>query len=61
MKYRLLYTHRAIKDIRRLEPKIKNRIGKTLRRYKQDPLKYAEIITDPRLGTYRSGLGCKRL
>ena len=61
MKYTLVYTHRAIKDIRRLEPKIKRHIGKTLRRYEQDPLKYAVTITESKLGTYRFRIGDYRV
>lgn len=57
MKYRLVYTNRAIKDIRRLESKAKNRIGKTLLRYEQDPLKYAESLTESKLGAYRFRIG----
>ena len=33
MSYRLVYTQRAIKDIRRLDPKVKSRIGKALLRF----------------------------
>ncbi|MFH1673551.1 MAG: hypothetical protein ABIF87_09050 [Pseudomonadota bacterium] len=51
MKYRLVYTHRAIKDIRRLEPKVKKHIGKALLRYEEDPLKYAVRLTESKLGT----------
>lgn len=61
MKYTLVYTHRAIKDIERLDPKIKRRIGKTLLRYEGDPLKYAERLTDSRLGTYRFRIGDYRV
>jgi mRNA interferase RelE/StbE len=61
VKYRTVYTHRAIKDIRRLEPKIKNRIGKTLWRNQQDPLKYAETITESKLGSYRFRIGDYRV
>ena len=57
MKYRLTYTERAIKDIRKLELKIKERIGKTLLRYAGDPLKHAEKLTESRLGEYRFRLG----
>ncbi|MFQ6032827.1 MAG: type II toxin-antitoxin system RelE/ParE family toxin [Candidatus Zixiibacteriota bacterium] len=57
MKYRLVYTHRAIKDIERLDPNIKRRIGRTLLRYKEDLLKYAERLTGSRLGTYRFRIG----
>jgi len=61
VKYRLVYTHRAIKDIERLDAKIKRRIGRTLLRYEEDPLKYAERLTDSRLGTYRFSIGDHRV
>ena len=61
MKYRLVYTHRAIKDIERLDAKTKRRIGKTLLRYEEDPSKYAERLTDYRLGTYRFRIGDYRV
>ena len=57
MKYRLTYTERAIKDIRKLELKIKERIGKTLLRYAGDPLKHAEKLTESSLGEYRFRIG----
>lgn len=57
MKYRLVYTQRAIKDIHRLAPDIKKRIGKTLNRYRQAPLNYAEKLKDFRLGSYRFRIG----
>ena len=53
MKYRLTYTERAIKDIRKLELKIRDRIGKTLLRYERDPLKHAEKLTESKIGEYR--------
>lgn len=57
MKYRLVYTNRAIKDIQRLEPAVKKRIGKALLRYEEDPLKYAVRLTESKLGTYRFRIG----
>jgi mRNA interferase RelE/StbE len=51
--YNLVYTNRAVKDIKKLAPDIKKRIGKTLLRYQQHPLDYSEALTDARLGTYR--------
>ena len=56
MKYTLIYTQRAAKDIRKLEKKIKRRIGKALL-----PFKYAEKIMDPRLGSYRFRIGDYRV
>jgi mRNA interferase RelE/StbE len=57
LKYRLVYTFRALKDIRKLQPGAKNRIGRALKRYEEDPLRYAEKLTDPKLGTYRFRIG----
>jgi len=61
MKYRLVYTHRVIKDIRKIEEKVKQKIGKTLKRYVEEPLKYASKLTDPALGTYRFRIGDYRV
>lgn len=57
MKYRLVYTNRAIKDIQRLEPAVKKHIGKALLRYEEGPLKYAVRLTESKLGTYRFRIG----
>jgi mRNA interferase RelE/StbE len=61
VKYGLTYTRRAIKDIRKLEPKVKERIGKTLLRYAGDPLKHAEKLIESRLGEYRFRIGDYRV
>ena len=61
MKYDLVYTQRAIKDIEGLDPKIKDRIGKALLRYKVDPLRNAEKLTDSSLGSYRFRVGDYRI
>lgn len=61
MKYRLLYTSRAVKDVERLETQIRQRIGKTLLLYAEDPLKYATNLTESRLGTYRFRIGHYRV
>ena len=61
MSHRLLYTHRAVKDIEKLDPQIKERIGKTLLRYEHDPLKYAETLTQPSSGSYRFRIGDYRV
>jgi mRNA interferase RelE/StbE len=59
--YRLVYTHRAARDIDALDPPAKQRIGKTLLRYEQDPLKYAEALKQSELGTYRFRIGDYRV
>lgn len=61
MKYKLVYTYRADKDIQRLDKLIKSRIEMALLRYKEDPFKYAERLTDSTLGTYRFRVGDYRI
>jgi hypothetical protein len=38
LKYDLVYTQRAVKDIQKLDAPVKARLGKTLLRYKEAPL-----------------------
>ena len=61
MRYELVYTNRAIKDIQKLDPEIKKRIGKALLRYEENPLNYGEKLIDPKLGTYRFRIGDYRV
>lgn len=61
MSYRLVYTQRAVKDIERLDADVKKRIGRTLLRFKDYPLQYAETLTDPELGSYRFRIGDYRV
>lgn len=61
MIYRLVYTRRAERDIKKLEPKTKDRIGKTLLRYSEEPLRFAEKLSDPILGEYRFRIGDYRV
>lgn len=61
MKFRLVYTHRAIRDINALDMKVKQRIGKTLRRYEPDPLNHAEPLMQSALGSYRFRIGDYRV
>jgi len=61
LKYRLVYTHRAFRDIRELEENVKKRIGKTLERYREEPLKYASRLIDSKLGMYRFRIGDYRV
>lgn len=61
MNYRLVYTRRSERDIKKLAPDIKDRIGKTLLRYAEDPLRFAEKLSDPILGEYRFLIGDYRV
>ena len=61
MKHKLVYTYRAARDIRGLEVNVKKRIGKALKRYVEELLKYASKLTDAALGTYRFRIGDYRV
>jgi len=61
VKYRLVYTRRAERDIKKLESDTKDRIGKALLRYSEEPLKYAEKLSGPILGEYRFRIGDYRV
>lgn len=61
MSYRLVYTRKAIRDIGRLDAGVKKRIGATLLRFKDNPLEYAERLTNSELGTYRFRIGDYRV
>jgi len=59
--YRLVYTDRALKDIQKLDPQVKNRIGKALLRFEADPLGHAKPLTNAELGNYRFRVGDYRI
>jgi mRNA interferase RelE/StbE len=61
MKYKIVFTRRATKDISKLEPEIKERIGEALRKYSEDPLSYARRMVDPSLGSCRVRIGDYRV
>ena len=61
MKYSLVYTRRAQKDLRKLDKAARNRIGKTILQYQRVPFKYAEKLADYKLGMYRFRIGDYRI
>ena len=61
MIYRLVYTKRAVKDIHKLEPKVKSRIGTALLQLQTDPIGHAKRLTNSSLGTYRFRIGDYRV
>ena len=61
MKYELVYTRKAERGIEKLEPNVKDRIGKTILRYSEEPLKFAEKLSNPILGEYRFRIGDYRV
>jgi len=61
MDYKIVFTKRAMRDISKLEPEVKGKIGDALERYGRDPLNYARKMIDPSLGSYRFRIGDYRV
>ena len=61
MKYRLVYTKRAVKDIAKLDPSTEKRIKKALVQYAEVPFDYATKMVHPTLGSYRFRIGDYRV
>ncbi len=61
MNYKLVYTRRAEKDIKKLDPTVKRSIGKSFLKLQDNPIQYSEKLTDPRIGTYRFRTGDYRV
>jgi len=61
MKYKIVFTRRAVKDISKLQPEVEERIGGALRKYSEDSLSYARGMVDPSLGSYSFRVGGYRV
>jgi len=61
MKYTLVYTRRAEKDIEKLDPSTKRHIGNALLKLQDNPVRHSEKLTDPKIGTYRFRIGDYRV
>jgi mRNA interferase RelE/StbE len=59
--FNLIYTQRAIRDLRKLDGPTRLRTGKALLRFQEDPLNYSEKIMDLTLGSYRFRIGDYRV
>jgi mRNA interferase RelE/StbE len=61
VKFGIVYTRRAQRDISQLAPETKERIKKALERYSEAPLHYARKMVEPSLGSYRFRIGDYRV
>ncbi len=61
MSYNLVYTHRAEKDVKKLDASIKRQIGEAILKLQDNPLEYSEKLTDPKIGAYRFRTGDYRV
>lgn len=61
MTYQLLYTKKAVKDIKKLDRVVQRRLKKVLEKFSQKPFYYAKKLIDSRLGEYRFRVGDYRV
>ena len=61
MDYSIVITDRALKDIEKLDAKMKERIGSKIRILVKDPLRSTRKLTDPKIGSYRFRVGDYRV
>lgn len=61
MSYRLVYTHRAVKDIEALDGVAKKRLAKKLEHFMTDPFTFSERLINSALGQYRFRVGNYRV
>lgn len=59
--YKILYSSKSIRDIKKLDPVTKKKIGKQIERFLKDPLRHAHKITSPKAGQYRWRAGNYRI
>lgn len=61
MNFRLVYTKRALKDIRKLDSRSKTRIKNALEIYSLNPYSHLERLTNYIIGNYRFRIGNYRI
>lgn len=61
MKYKLLYTRSAAKDVNKLDAVAKRKIKKKIEYYSKDPILHAVRLTNSVLGQYRWRVGNYRV
>ncbi|MCX9011943.1 MAG: type II toxin-antitoxin system RelE/ParE family toxin [Candidatus Methanoperedens sp.] len=59
--YKVLLTHRSLKDLDALEKHDRIRVIKKLREYAAEPLKFSCKLENPKIGTYRLRIGDYRI
>lgn len=53
MKYEIIFTARAIKDLKKLDERIKSRLAAKLKIYSEKPFQYAKKLISHKIGSYR--------
>lgn len=61
MRYDLVYTRRAARDIEALDTLTKLRIGERIRELEEDPVRKSRKLSHAEIGTYRFRIGDYRI
>ena len=61
MSFKLIYTNKAYKDIKKLDAIVKKRIGKKIEEYSKNPLSSSKRLTNSAIGSYRWRVGNYRV
>ncbi|MBU3955081.1 type II toxin-antitoxin system RelE/ParE family toxin [bacterium] len=61
MKYTLVYTARAVRDIEILDTLVKKRMAEKILQLKESPLKKAKKLIHSKIGSYRYRIGDYRI
>lgn len=59
--FKVLFTQRALKDLKNIDKENQNRIASKLKEYANEPLSYARKLIDPKIGNYRFRIGDYRI
>ncbi|GAB5046404.1 type II toxin-antitoxin system RelE family toxin [Thermodesulfovibrio sp. TK110] len=59
--YEIIFTHRAIKDLEKLEKEVKNQIAIKLKEFSIDPFRNSRKLINPKIGSYRFKIGNYRV
>lgn len=61
MDYELIYTARAVKDIKKLDRVVQKKLKRALERFREAPLSHGEKLISSKLGQYRFRAGDYRV
>ena len=61
MSYKIIFSKDAFREIKRLDSVARNRLGKKIKEYSQDPKSYAKRLINPDIGSYRWRVGNYRV
>jgi mRNA interferase RelE/StbE len=59
--YKILITKRALKDLEKIDVKIKTKIGDKIKLLINDPIGSSKKLSIPKIGTYRYRIGDYRV